>query len=60
MPRVRAACLRFQWCCCKTFKITLRSSSRTHWRVSFFNEMGPSKLNFRVKEIRLAMRPNRP
>ena len=44
MLKARAACLRFQWFACRTFRITLRSSSRAACRVNFFSEIGPSKL----------------
>ena len=54
MLSARAACLRFQWWACRTFRMTLRSSSRVAWRVIVFSEIGPSKLMSRIEIFLLA------
>src|SRR5207245_8885350 len=49
MVNALAASLRVQWLACKTFRMTLRSSSRTACRVNFFREIGPSRFRSGLK-----------
>ena len=54
MFNVRAACLRFQWWLCRTFRMILRSRARVACRVSFLSEIGPSKLISGLQQIGVA------